>query len=552
VTKARAASTRAVHGRRLVDAAAAPVGRTLARFPGRVRTKLVLAFLAIAGLLVVLAWFGLRVLGQSNTRAERIGALQERVAGYQALEANAAAFRQLLALCAGGKDYALWLNGGRPAKGNTPACLRRIDQPVRTELVLLGTSTQLNFQPTPAEKPTFRKITRDYARLKTTIKTISRSNFLSLPAHQRAEKLAVDLEIAARTLAESTAKRAAGLVQENKSAYSSSRGLFIGVAAGAVVLALLLGFVLAWVVVSPIRRIGSRLAGIAAGDFSERVDVPNRDELGELASNVNRMNDELRRLYRELEAASVHKSEFLANMSHELRTPLNAIIGFSQLLRERLVGDLNERQEEYLDDILSSAQHLLALINDSLDLSKVEAGKVELEIAPFLLGDTLDRGLTMLREQATRNGIELILDTDPAADLVEGDERRILQVIFNLLSNAVKFTPPGGTIDVRSARLDSEIRVSVADSGPGIPAEDQERIFEDFQQAGAGAEQGEGTGLGLALSRRLVELHRGRLWVESVPGRGATFTFALPVTITPGGRRLVPAAAASGVWAEDS
>jgi signal transduction histidine kinase len=551
VKGAGAASAGAAHRRRLVDAAAAPIGRTLARFPGRVRTKLVLAFLAIAGLLVVLAWLGLRVLSQSNTRAEHIGALQERVAGYQTLEANAVAFRQLLALCAGGKDYALWLNGGRPAKGNTPACLRRIDQPVRTELVLLGTSTQLGFQPTPAEKPTFRKITRDYARLNATIDMITRSNFLSLPAHQRAEKLAVDLEIAARSLAETAANRAAALVQENKSAYASSRSLFIGVAGGAVALALLLGFLLAWLVVGPIRRIGSRLAGIAAGDFSERVDLPNRDELGELAANVNRMNDELRRLYSELEAASLHKSEFLANMSHELRTPLNAIVGFSQLLRERLVGDLNEKQEEYLDDILSSANHLLALINDILDLSKVEAGKVELEIAQFSLGVTLDRGVTMLRERATRNGVELILDTEPAADLVEGDQRRILQVVFNLLSNAVKFTPPGGTIDVRSARLEGEIRVSVADSGPGIPADDQKRIFEEFQQAGAGAEQGEGTGLGLALSRRLVELHRGRLWVESVPGCGATFTFALPVTTTPGGRRQVPAAVPSGAQAED-
>jgi signal transduction histidine kinase len=547
-----AASAGPARGRRLVDAAAAAIGRTLARCPGRVRTKLVLAFLAIAGLLVVLAWLGLQVLRQSNTRAEHLGALQERVVGYQTLEANAVAFRQLLALCAGGKDYALWLNGGRHAKGNTPACLRRIAQPVRTELVLLGTSTQLGFRPTPAEKPTFRAIETDYARLNTTIEVITRSNFLSLPAHQRAERLAVDLEIAARTLAETAANRAAALVQDNKSAYASSRRLFIGVAAGAVALALLLGFLLAWLVVSPIRRIGSRLAGIAAGDFSARVDLPNRDELGELAANVNRMNDELRRLYRELETASLHKSEFLTNMSHELRTPLNAIMGFSQLLRERLVGDLNERQEEYLDDILGSAEHLLALINDVLDLAKVEAGKVELEIVPFSLRDTLDRGVTMLRERATRNGIDLILDTDPAADSVRGDERRILQVIFNLLANAVKFTRPGGTIEVRSARLDGEIRVSVADSGPGIPAEDQERIFEEFQQAGAGGEQGEGTGLGLALSRRLVELHRGRLWVESEPGRGATFTFALPVTTTAGGRRQLPAAVASGARAEGS
>jgi signal transduction histidine kinase len=526
--------------RRLLGAATAP----LAHLPGRVRTKLVVAFLSIAALLVVLALLGLRVLAQSNTRAERLGALQERVAGYQALEANAAAVRQLLALCAGGRDYGLWLNGGRPAQGNTAACLRRIEQPVRTQLALLETATRLDFRPTPDEAHAFTRITRDYGRLKRTIETLTRSHFLSLPAHQRAEKLSVDLEVAARTLAQRTTDESAALVRENTSSYRSSRGLFVGVAAGAVGLALLLGIVLSWLVVGPIRRIGTRLAGIASGDFAGRVEVPSRDELGELAANVNLMNDELRRLYRELEEASRHKSEFLANMSHELRTPLNAVIGFSQMLHDRLVGDLNDTQEQYLDDILESAYHLLALINDILDLSKIESGKLELEIAPFSLGDALDRGVTMLRDRAARAGVQVALERDPAADFVEGDERRILQVIFNLLSNAVKFTPAGGTVDIRSARLGGEVLVSVTDTGPGIAAADQERIFEEFEQAGPGTNNDEGTGLGLPLSRRLIELHRGRLWVVSESGRGATFTFALPAD----GQRppVEPAAAAVG------
>jgi signal transduction histidine kinase len=517
------------------------VASPFARLPGRVRTKLVVAFLAIAALLVVLAWLGLRVLGQSNTRAERLGALQERVAGYQTLEANAAAVRQLLALCAGGHDYALWLNGGRPAPATSPACLRQIDQPARTQLALLGTATRLDFRPTPGEARSFARITRDYARLKATTEALTRSNYLSLPAHQRAEKLSVDLEVAARTLAEGTANEAAALVRENKHSYLSSRSLFVGVAAGAVGLALLLGFLLSWLVVGPIRRIGTRLAGIASGDFEEHVAVPSRDELGELAANVNRMNDELSRLYRELEEASRHKSEFLANVSHELRTPLNAVIGFAQLLRERLVGELNETQEQYLDDILESAYHLLALINDILDLSKIESGKLDLEIAPFSLVDALDRGVTMLRDRAEKSGVQLVLDTDPEADAVEGDERRILQVIFNLVSNAVKFTPSGGTVDVRSARRSDEVLVSVADTGPGIAPDDQERIFEEFEQTSIGASHDEGTGLGLPLSRRLIELHQGRLWVESEPGRGATFTFVLPAA----GQRppVVPAAA---------
>jgi signal transduction histidine kinase len=282
-------------------------------------------------------------------------------------------------------------------------------------------------------------------------------------------------------------------------------------------------------VIGPIQSIDSRLAAIAAGDFSGHVDVSNRDELGALAANVNQMNDELRRLYREVETASQHKSDFLANMSHELRTPLNAIIGFSQVLREGMVGDVNEKQAEYLDDILSSGQHLLSLINDVLDLSKVEAGQVELQVAPFSLQDALERGVSMVREQATTEGVQITLHKNGSLDVVSGDERRMSQVIFNLLSNAVKFTPTGGQVDVRATRINGELRVSVADSGPGIAAEDLDRIFEEFQQTEAGARQLEGTGLGLALSKRFVEMHGGRIWCESEVGKGSTFEFTLPL-----------------------
>ena len=179
------------------------------------------------------------------------------------------------------------------------------------------------------------------------------------------------------------------------------------------------------------------------------------------------MNDELQRLYRELEAASRHKSEFLANMSHELRTPLNAILGFSQVLQQKLFGELTPKQAEYLEDILSSGNHLLSLINDVLDLSKVEAGQVELEPAPFSLREALERGVVMVRERAVTNGIGLDLRLDPEAEIVTADERRIRQVIFNLLSNAVKFTPAGGRIEVASARVDGHVEFFVADTGPG-------------------------------------------------------------------------------------
>jgi signal transduction histidine kinase len=273
----------------------------------------------------------------------------------------------------------------------------------------------------------------------------------------------------------------------------------------------------------------TRVAAITAGDFSDHVDVSNRDELGMLATNVNRMNDQLSHLYQELETASRHKSEFLANMSHELRTPLNAIIGFSEVLHEQMFGGLNEQQLGYVDDVLESGRHLLALINDVLDLSKVEAGRMELEITDVLLADALRSGLALQGERATRAGIALGLSVEPSDIMIRADERKLRQVVFNLLSNAVKFTPGGGRVDVSARMTDGVVEVAVADTGPGIAPEDQELIFEEFQQApAASGGHVEGTGLGLPLSRKLVEIHGGRLWVESAVGAGSTFRFTMP------------------------
>src|SRR5215472_12068689 len=232
---------------------------------------------------------------------------------------------------------------------------------------------------------------------------------------------------------------------------------------------------------------------------------------------------------RQLEAASRHKSEFLANMSHELRTPLNAIIGFSEVLNERMFGDLNEKQDEYLKDIYASGQHLLSLINDILDLSKIEAGRMELELAEFSLPAAIDNALILVRERASRRGIRLGQGIDDRVGMIRGDERKVKQVLLNLLSNALKFTPEGGRIDVRATMNDGMAEISVADTGVGIAPEDQEAIFEEFRQVGTADKKVEGTGLGLALSRKFVELHGGRIWVESEVGKGSTFTLTLPV-----------------------
>jgi signal transduction histidine kinase len=249
---------------------------------------------------------------------------------------------------------------------------------------------------------------------------------------------------------------------------------------------------------------------------------------GAIAIQNAQLFHSLRRRERELEVASHHKSEFLASMSHELRTPLNAVIGFSDVLLERTFGDLTGRQEEYIGDIRNSGRHLLELINEILDLSKVEAGRMELEVAPLSLPDLLAHGMAMVRERAAEHRITVSLDVAPDVGTIWADQVKLKQVVLNLLSNAVKFTPDGGSVAVQAQIAGGEARVEVRDTGIGIAEAEQERIFEAFQRGGRQT-PAEGTGLGLTLSRRFVELHGGRLWVTSRQGEGSTFTFVVPV-----------------------
>ena len=230
-----------------------------------------------------------------------------------------------------------------------------------------------------------------------------------------------------------------------------------------------------------------------------------------------------------MEAARV-KSKFLANMSHELRTPLNAIIGFSEVLLERMFGEMNEKQEDYLKDIHSSGQHLLSLINDILDLAKVEAGRMELNPTTFDLSAAIDNALTLIRERAMHQGIALATEIDSQLGELNADERKLKQILLNLLSNAVKFTPEGGRITVGARRLRDMVEIAVNDTGIGIAPKDQAAVFEEFKQVGRDyTRKAEGTGLGLALTRKLVELHGGAMRLESEPGKGSTFSFTLPL-----------------------
>jgi signal transduction histidine kinase len=248
-----------------------------------------------------------------------------------------------------------------------------------------------------------------------------------------------------------------------------------------------------------------------------------------IAIQNSRLFNEIQSKSRELELANKHKSEFLANMSHELRTPLNAIIGFSEVLSEKMFGEVNDKQLEYLLDIHTSGHHLLSLINDILDLSKIEAGRMELDLASVNLPMLLDNCTTLVRERASRQGLVLALDVEQGVGDWVADVRKLKQVVINLLANAVKFTPAGGRVTLRARRLDHAVEIAVVDTGVGIALDQQALVFEEFRQAsGEYLRKSEGTGLGLSLVKRFVELHGGSIRVESEPSRGSTFAFILP------------------------
>ena len=527
------------HERSRSDAEPHPLSsvvRAVGGAPVKVRTKLLVAFAVIAALLVVVAVLGLRVLGQSNARIESLGKLQQRAAAYQSLQAQAQQLRQLLAIRVGeAQGIKTYVTGSATIRGPTWELSDKLLSAAVSPLEPATDPAGLGFTPPPKDRASIARIKADERAFTAALARIAAVDHAGGRSSQnqrlltRAIDVDNDLSFVTDQLATRTRAETDTLIAQNSSSYASSRDLFIGVGLASIVLATLLGFVLSSSLVGPIQRTETRLAEIAEGDFTRSLEVANRDELGALAANVNRMNDELRRLYDELEAVSRHKSEFLANMSHELRTPLNAIIGFSELLEMQVAGDLNAEQLAYVRDVLDAGRHLLSLINDILDLSKVEAGKMELELSEFSLRQALEAGLTMHADRAERAGIELGLVLHPDDITVRADERKLRQVVFNLLSNAVKFTPPGGRVDVSAHVTDGFVEVDVTDTGTGIAAVDAERIFEEFASGAAD----EGTGLGLPLSRRFVELHGGRLWAESVPGEGSAFRFTMPVAPRP-------------------
>ncbi|HEX2911463.1 MAG TPA: ATP-binding protein [Chloroflexia bacterium] len=340
----------------------------------------------------------------------------------------------------------------------------------------------------------------------------------------------------------------------------------------AIILISFIAILLSKTITRPVRELAIAANRITTtGSLDEQIPITSQDEVGELSAAFNgmilalrktrqalehwnrelghkvevrtveltRTNEKLELINDQLERANLHKSQFLANMSHELRTPLNAIIGFSEVLQDQVFGDLNEKQLRYITNILTSGRHLLNLVNDVLDLSKVEAGKMELHWEEFSARQSIGEVITQLGTLAYKKELKINFEVSPDLDQIMADKGRFRQILYNLVSNAIKFTPQGGMVKI-AAKIQPENEAGascalfqVEDSGIGISAEHLETIFESFRQVdNSYSRQYQGTGLGLALTRKLVEMHGGKIWVNSTPGVGSTFSFTIPA-VTP-------------------
>jgi signal transduction histidine kinase len=330
-----------------------------------------------------------------------------------------------------------------------------------------------------------------------------------------------------------------------ESTYRRALLLTGGFAAASIILALGLGFVISWSFILPVRQAEGFLGQVAKGDFSATIDVPNRDEFGALARRMNEMSRELHQLYEdqrraahqlrvlnaELERASRAKSDFLASMSHELRTPMNAILGFTEMIRDGLYGEVPPEIQEPVSDIHTCGRQLLGLINNVLDLSKIEAGHMELALGEYVVNDVVNTVTLSLRSLAATKGLDLVATVSPDLPLCVGDGKRITQCLMNLAGNALKFTGEG-RVEIRVEGQGEALLFAVSDTGIGIPADQKESIFEEFRQADVTVSRDfGGTGLGLSITRKLVELHGGRIWVESEAGKGSTFFFSIPMRV---------------------
>lgn len=492
--------------------------RLVARVPATVHTKLITAFLAIVVLLIAVGAVGLQVLSHSNRRAAELVELQRKIAAYRQLQHDTTA--QLYSVAS-----ALLV----PDERTLDATLRQLNQfgydldrlqfVAKDEVELIG------------------QVRKDYDQF---IQVVSQAVELIrggkiTEGHRlqltQASALAERLERLMNQLVNKAEADMVASIEASEVAYTHSRWIVIGFAVGSIALALILGYAISWSVIGPVQEMDARLTQIAAGDFSQRVEVLNQDELGTLAANLNRMNDELGQLYGKLEAANRHKSEFLANVSHDLRTPLNAIIGFTRMVLRKTEGQIPDLQKENLQKVLISGEHLLGLINSLLDLAKIEAGRMEVFSESFRLDEVIQMVASTVEPLLKDGRVRLVREIAPDIPPLNTDRQKLKQIVLNLLSNAAKFTEQG-EIKITAWRENSSVKLTVADTGIGMEKEALKIIFEEFRQAetSTGGKYG-GTGLGLAIVKKFVNLLGGDIGVESEVGKGSKFTITMPISL---------------------
>jgi signal transduction histidine kinase len=488
------------------------------RFPAPIRTKLLAAFLLIELLLVALGAIGLLALREVEQRASDLASLQHKIDAYRQMQHDI--LRGL---------YSVSSALAAPDNATLPSALRQINQfgydlervsfVAKDEVALLGRLRE-EYSGFIAIATRVLELTRDG---RTSEARQVQTTELA-PLADRLERLTNQLVNRAET-------DMVNWVDASRATYETSRVYVVAFALAGFLLTLILGYAISWSIVSPVRQIDERLNRIAAGDFSQLVVVTNRDELGTLAQHVNLTCERLQELYQRLQDASRHKSQFLANMSHELRTPLNAILGFGELMLDGVYGEVPDKMRGPLERVQSNGRHLLGLINDVLDLSKIEAGQFNLSLGDYSV-DELVRGVYGAVEPlAAEKKLSLSTRVPAGLPTARGDERRLAQALLNLVGNAIKFTDRGEVAIEVSADKDI-YTFSVRDTGPGIAEADQAKIFDEFQQLDSSITKAKsGSGLGLAIARRIVEMHGGRIWVDSSVGRGATFSFTAPARL---------------------
>jgi signal transduction histidine kinase len=505
--------------------------RWVAGIKASVHAKLITGFLIVTFLVVAMGGLSLRAINQTARQSLLLDEAHKRVEWSRQIQNELALQMNFTAMALLLKDEA------------TVAKILRANNRFNNFLALIAEAAMAE------EQGVFERIRAAQGSVLTTVADIANllrdgkaSEAMSLqqskgyPLYEQIAGL-VDQVVA------SEQSKMAGLRADVAAATRRTQLLMAGFVVVAIVLALLLGFVISWSFIMPVQQAHGFLTEVAKGNFQATIKVPNRDEFGVLADRMNQMSQELHQLYEKQRAAGLElqrlngqltdaskaKSEFLANMSHELRTPMNAILGFIEMLLDDLYGELPEQLREPLTDVQINGKHLLNLINDVLDLSKIEAGRMELALSEYSVKDVIEVVCASLQSLAAEKGLKFSVSAQPEIPLAFGDGKRVTQCLLNLAGNALKFTKQG-QVEIWVERMDGLLRYRVSDTGIGIPPDQLEQVFGEFRQVDAAiTREFGGTGLGLSITKKFVELHGGRIWVESDLGKGSRFFFEIPL-----------------------